>query len=67
MIITSQFFTILSIKINISKRKSKNDFLAKIDKLGRNVIQLKPEGPEIGWIAAVEDPEDNLFALNQPI
>ncbi len=53
--------------INYFSVESISDFLAKIEKLGGKVTQPKQEVPEIGWIAAAEDPEGNLFALIQPI
>ena len=51
------YFTVESIK----------DFLAKIVKLGGKVTQSKQEVPNVGWIAAAEDPEGNLFALFEPM
>ncbi len=53
--------------VNYFTVESITDFLAKIEKLGGKDIQPKQEIPEIGWIAAAEDPEGNLFALIQPI
>ena len=53
--------------LNYFAVESITDFLAKIKKLGGKVTQPKQEVPEIGWIAAAEDPEGNLFALFQPI
>ena len=53
--------------VNYFAVESISDFLAKIEKLGGKVTQPKQEVPEIGWIAAAEDPEGNLFALIQPI
>jgi len=53
--------------VNYFTVESISDFLAKIEKLGGSVTQPKQEVPEIGWIAAAEDPEGNLFALIQPI
>ena len=53
--------------INYYSVESISDFLAKIEKLGGKVTQPKQEVPEIGWIAAAEDPEGNQFALFQPI
>jgi predicted enzyme related to lactoylglutathione lyase len=44
-----------------------SDFLAKIEKLGGKVTQPKQEVPNVGWIAAAEDPEGNSFALIQPL
>ena len=56
-----------SIPVNYFAVESISDFLEKIEKLGGKVTQPKQEVPEIGWIAAAEDPEGNLFALIQPI
>ena len=53
--------------VNYFAVESISDFLAKIEKLGGKVTQPIQEVPEIGWIAAAEDPEGNLFALIQPI
>ncbi len=53
--------------VNYFAVESITDFLAKIVRLGGRVTQPKQEVPEIGWIAAAEDPEGNLFALIQPI
>jgi uncharacterized protein len=53
--------------LNYFTVESISDFLAKIEKMGGKVTQPKQEVPEIGWIAAAEDPEGNLFALIQPI
>ena len=53
--------------INYFAVESITDFLEKIVKLGGKVTQPKQEVPEVGWIAAAEDPEGNLFALIQPI
>jgi predicted enzyme related to lactoylglutathione lyase len=53
--------------INYFTVESITDFLAKIVRLGGKVTQPKQEVPEIGWIAAAEDPEGNAFALFQPI
>jgi predicted enzyme related to lactoylglutathione lyase len=53
--------------VNYFAVESISDFLAKIEALGGKVTQPKQEVPEIGWIAAAEDPEGNLFALIQPI
>jgi predicted enzyme related to lactoylglutathione lyase len=53
--------------VNYFAVESISDFLEKIEKLGGKVTQPKQEVPEIGWIAAAEDPEGNLFALIQPI
>jgi uncharacterized protein len=43
------------------------EYLEKIKKLGGKVTQDIQEVPEVGWIAAVEDPQGNAFALLQPI
>jgi hypothetical protein len=51
--------------INYFAVESINDFLAKIEKLGGKVISPKQEVPNVGWIAAAEDPEGNQFALIQ--
>ncbi len=53
--------------INYFAVESITDFLEKIVKLGGKVTQPKQEVLEVGWIAAAEDPEGNLFALIQPI
>jgi predicted enzyme related to lactoylglutathione lyase len=53
--------------INYYSVESINDFLDKIVKLGGKVTQPKQEVPEVGWIAAAEDPEGNAFALIEPI
>lgn len=53
--------------INYFSVESINDFLEKIVKLGGKVTQPKEEVPEVGWIAAAEDPEGNNFALIQPL
>jgi uncharacterized protein len=53
--------------INYFAVESITDFLDKIVKLGGKVIQPKQEVPNIGWIAAAEDPESNPFALIQPL
>jgi uncharacterized protein len=53
--------------INYFSVESISDFLAKIEKLGGKVIQPKQEIPNVGWIAAAEDPEGNEFALIQPL
>ena len=53
--------------VNYFSVESISDFLEKIVKLGGKVTQPKQEVPEIGWIAAAEDPEGNIFALIQPI
>jgi predicted enzyme related to lactoylglutathione lyase len=53
--------------INYFSVESINDFLDKIVKSGGKVTQPKQEVPEIGWIAAAEDPEGNQFALLQTL
>ncbi len=53
--------------INYFAVESINDFLAKIVKLGGKILQPKEEVPNVGWIAAAEDPEGNQFALIQPL
>ncbi len=53
--------------INYFAVESINDFLSKIEKLGGKVTQPKQEVPNVGWIAAAEDPEGNAFALIQPM
>ncbi len=53
--------------INYFAVESINDYLAKIQKLGGKVISPKQEVPNVGWIAAAEDPEGNKFALIQPL
>ena len=53
--------------INYFAVESISDFIAKIEKLGGKVIQPKQEVPNVGWIAAAEDPEGNQFALLQPL
>jgi predicted enzyme related to lactoylglutathione lyase len=53
--------------INYFAVESITDFLEKTVKLGGKITQPKQEVPEIGWIAAAEDPEGNQFALIQLI
>ena len=53
--------------INYFAVESISDFLAKIEKLGGKVIQSKQEVPNVGWIAAAQDPEGNQFALLEPM
>jgi len=53
--------------INYISVESINDFLDRIVKLGGKVTQPKQEVPEVGWIAAAEDPEGNAFALLEPL
>ncbi len=53
--------------INYFAVESITDFLARIEKLGGKVIQAKQEVPNVGWIAAAEDPEGNQFALLEPM
>lgn len=47
--------------------ESVSDFLDKIVKLGGKITQAKQEVPEVGWIAAAEDPEGNAFAILEPL
>lgn len=49
--------------INYFAVESINDYLAKIQRLGGKVVSPKQEVPNVGWIAAAEDPEGNQFAL----
>ena len=53
--------------VNYISVESINDFLDKIMKAGGKVTQSKQEVPEVGWIAAAEDPEGNAFALLEPL
>jgi predicted enzyme related to lactoylglutathione lyase len=53
--------------INYFSVESISGFLDKIVKHGGKVTQPKQEVPEVGWIAAAEDPEGNAFALIEPI
>jgi len=53
--------------INYFAVESISNFLTKIEKLGGKVTQPKQEVPNVGWIAAAEDPEGNSFALIQPL
>jgi predicted enzyme related to lactoylglutathione lyase len=53
--------------INYISVESITDFLDKIVKLGGKITQPKQEIPEVGWIAAAEDPEGNQFALLEPL
>lgn len=53
--------------INYYAVESITDFLDKIVRLGGKVTMPKEEVPEVGWIAAAEDPEGNAFALLQPL
>ena len=53
--------------INYISVENINDFLDKIVKSGGKITQPTQEVPEVGWIAAAEDPEGNAFALLQPI
>jgi len=53
--------------INYYSVESIAEFLEKIVKLGGKVTQPKQEVPEVGWIAAAEDPEGNAFALIEPL
>ena len=49
--------------INYFSVESISDYLIKIQKLGGKVISPKQEVPNVGWIAAAEDPKGNQFAL----
>jgi len=53
--------------INYFSVESISDFLEKIEKMGGKVTMPKTEVPEVGWVAAAEDPEGNQFALLQPL
>ncbi|MCW3999760.1 MAG: VOC family protein [Candidatus Bathyarchaeota archaeon] len=53
--------------INYISVENLSEFLEVIVKLGGKVTQPKQEVPEVGWIAAAEDPEGNQFALLQPM
>ena len=53
--------------INYFAVESISDYLAKIVKLGGKVVSPKQEVPNVGWVAAAEDPEGNQFALIQPL
>ncbi len=53
--------------INYYSVESITDFLNKIVKAGGKITQPKQEVPEVGWIAAAEDPEGNAFALIEPL
>ena len=53
--------------LTTSQLNTSAEFLDKIVKLGGKITQPKQEVPEVGWIAAAEDPEGNAFALLQPI
>ncbi|MDR0373652.1 MAG: VOC family protein [Nitrososphaerota archaeon] len=53
--------------INYYSVESITDFLEKIVKSGGKITQPKQEVPEVGWIAAAEDPEGNAFALLEPL
>ena len=53
--------------LNYFAVESITDFLAKIERLGGKVTQPKQEVPNVGWIAAAEDPEGNAFALIEPL
>jgi predicted enzyme related to lactoylglutathione lyase len=53
--------------LNYFSVESINDYLTKILRLGGKVISTKQEVPNVGWIAAAEDPEGNLFAIIQPL
>jgi predicted enzyme related to lactoylglutathione lyase len=49
--------------LNYYSVESITEFLDKVVKAGGKVVQPKEEVPEIGWVAAAEDPEGNPFAL----
>lgn len=53
--------------INYISVESISAFLERIVKLGGKITQPKQEIPEVGWIAAAEDPEGNQFALLEPL
>jgi predicted enzyme related to lactoylglutathione lyase len=53
--------------LNYIAVESINDYLEKIVKLGGKVVSAKQEVPNVGWIAAAQDPEGNQFALIQPL
>lgn len=53
--------------VNYFSVESISEFLDKIVKAGGRVTQPKQEVPEVGWIAAAEDPEGNAFALLEPL
>jgi predicted enzyme related to lactoylglutathione lyase len=53
--------------INYFAVESITNFLAKIIKLGGKIVSPKQEVPNVGWIAAAEDPEGNKFALIEPL
>jgi predicted enzyme related to lactoylglutathione lyase len=53
--------------VNYFSVENIREYLEKIQKLGGKVTQDIQEVPEVGWIAAVEDPQGNAFALLQPI
>ncbi len=53
--------------INYIAVESVSEFLDKIVKLGGKITQAKQEVPEVGWIAAAEDPEGNAFAILEPL
>jgi predicted enzyme related to lactoylglutathione lyase len=53
--------------LNYFSVESINDYLTKILRLGGKVISPKQEVPNVGWIAAAEDPEGNQFAVIQPL
>ena len=50
--------------INYIRVESISDFLDKIVKSGGKITQTKQEVPEVGWIAAAEDPEGNAVCPN---
>lgn len=53
--------------VNYISVESISIFLDRIVKAGGKVTQPKQEVPEVGWIAAAEDPEGNAFALLEPL
>ncbi len=53
--------------LNYIAVESVSEFLDKIVKLGGKITQAKQEVPEVGWIAAAEDPEGNAFAILEPL
>lgn len=53
--------------INYFAVESISEFLTKIEKQGGKIIQPKQEVPNVGWIAAAQDPEGNQFALIEPL
>ncbi|MCW4025607.1 MAG: VOC family protein [Candidatus Bathyarchaeota archaeon] len=53
--------------VNYFAVESINNYLEKIKKSGGKVLQEKQEVLNVGWIATVEDPEGNMFALLEPL